>query len=164
MNIFCKITNTSLSESGLTEPPKNNDTKPNISDEDIKRLSYIEFQSQSYASFYSTTMEKDKSILTLSVAGIGFLVTVLNISKAINYIHYTLFVVAAALFLVSIYCVLTIFEKNADFIIDLTQKRDVTLKEYKLKRLDLWAIRSFYLAILLSTLLGISTTIALIKL
>lgn len=168
MNIFCKINNNAIPESNTSEPLEksgndNNENKSNITDEDIKRLIFVEFQSQSYASFYSTTMEKDKSILTLSVAGIGFLVTVLNISKTINYIHYSMFVTAALLFLISIYCILTIFDKNADFIVDLTQKRDVTLKTHKLKVLDSWAIITFYLAILISTLLGIATSIALIN-
>ena len=31
----------------------------------------VEYNSQSYASFYNTKLEKDKSILTLSVAGLG---------------------------------------------------------------------------------------------
>ncbi|MBL0679182.1 hypothetical protein [Aeromonas dhakensis] len=168
VNIFCKITNNAVPESNPDEPSEkiddnNNENKSNITEEDIRRLSLVEFQSQSYASFYSTTMEKDKSILTLSVAGIGFLVTVLNLSKTINYIHYGLFVAAALLFLISIYCILTIFDKNADFIVDITQKRDVTLKTHKLKVLDSWAIKTFYLAILISTLLGIATSIALIN-
>ncbi|EJL6332770.1 hypothetical protein NMR63_003370 [Vibrio cholerae] len=46
-----------------------------LSEKEVEQLSGIEFQSQSYASFYNTTLEKDKSILTLSVAGIGFLLT-----------------------------------------------------------------------------------------
>jgi hypothetical protein len=134
-----------------------------ISDEDLKRLFLVEYKSQSYASFYNTSMEKDKSILTLSVAGIGFLVTLLNLSKTIDYVDFVLFVIAAISFLISIYCVITLFGKNADFIIDLTQDRDVTIKEYKLRQFDKWAIRSFYLAIIVSIVLGVSTSTSLIK-
>lgn len=53
------------------------------------------------------------------------------------------------------------FGKNADFIIDMSQEKDVTLKQYKLKRLDTWAIRSFYLAIVMSLCLGVSTSTSL---
>lgn len=155
VNIFCKVTNNTIPEANSAEtPPKNSGNTSSMSDSEIDSLSYIEFRSQSYASFYNTTLEKDKSILTLSVAGIGFLVTALSLSKSITSIHYALFIIASLLFLISIYCILTIFDKNADFIVDLVQKKDVKLKEEKLKKLDTWAIRTFYLAIIISTLLG----------
>ncbi|WP_368208409.1 hypothetical protein [Aeromonas sp. R4-2] len=162
MNVYFQIVNTDPKQE-VSADKKDNASSTSISDEDLKRLAYIEFKSQSYASFYNTSMEKDKSILTLSVAGLGFLVTLLNLSKEIGKIDYALFILAASAFLVSIYCIVTMFGKNADFIIDLTQDKDVTLKEYKLKKLDTWAIGSFYLAIVASISLGISTSIPLIQ-
>lgn len=165
MNIFCKVINNTPEKSAHLEKGQATEVREasGITDEDLKRLFLVEFKSQSYASFYNTSMEKDKSILTLSVAGIGFLVTLLNFSKTIDYIDFSLFIIAAISFLVSIYCVVTLFGKNADYIIDLTQDRDITLKEYKLRQLDKWAIRSFYLAIIVSIILGVSTSTSLIK-
>ncbi|TOF73932.1 hypothetical protein, partial [Vibrio parahaemolyticus] len=54
-----------------------------LPEKQVQQLENIEFKSQSYASFYNTTLEKDKSILTLSVAGIGFLLTLLQLVKNI---------------------------------------------------------------------------------
>ncbi|MUK39796.1 hypothetical protein GNP82_19885 [Aliivibrio fischeri] len=137
--------------------------KEGLSSKEVEQLSGIEFQSQSYASFYNTTMEKDKSILTLSVAGIGFLVTLLKLTDKISYYELMFFILASLSFLISIYCIITIFGNNSDFIIDLVHKRDVTLKQYKLDTLDKMAIRSFYLGIIMSLLLGASTSITLVS-
>jgi hypothetical protein len=132
-----------------------------LSEKEVEQLSGIQFQSQSYASFYNTTMEKDKSILTLSVAGLGFLITLLKLSGRIAYYELAFFVVAAICFMISIYCIIQIFGKNSEFIIDLVNKRDVQIKQYELSILDKKAIKSFYLGIVMSLLLGASTSITL---
>lgn len=162
MNIYVQIANSDPKQE-MSADKKDSISSTNISDEDLERLAYIEFKSQSYASFYNTSMEKDKSILTLSVAGIGFLVTLLNLSTTISRIDYALFILAAIAFLVSIYSIVTTFGKNADYILDLVQDKDVTIKEYKLKVLDKLAISSFYIAIVSSILLGISISTPLIQ-
>ncbi len=156
MNIFCKVINNEVKAED--ENPDSKEVMNSISDQDLQRLYAVEFKSQSYSSFYNTTMEKDKSILTLSVAGIGFLITLLKLSDSLNYYDMLFFVVAAFGFLVSIFCIITLFGKNADFIVDLAQEKDVTLKQYLLKRLDFWALKSFYLAIIMSLFLGVSTS------
>lgn len=129
-----------------------------LSDKEVEQLSGIEFQSQSYASFYNTTLEKDKSILTLSVAGIGFLLTLLQFTKSISYYELAFFLIAAISYLVAIYCIISIFGKNSTFIIELVNKRDVSVKQYQLELLDKTAIRSFYLAIVMTVLLGASSS------
>ncbi|MBM4918748.1 hypothetical protein HYO36_20170 [Vibrio parahaemolyticus] len=129
-----------------------------LSEKEVEQLSGIEFQSQSYASFYNTTLEKDKSILTLSVAGIGFLLTLLQFTKSISYIELAFFMIGAASYLVAIYCIISIFGKNSSFIIDLVRKRDTSVKQYQLDVLDKTAIRSFYLAIVMTVLLGAATS------
>lgn len=155
VNINLKIINSE------TQTEDSSDTKNHISKEDLLKLYSVEFKSQSYASFYNTAMEKDKSILALSVAGIGFLITLLKLTDNIKSYDIIFFALATMSFLSTIYCVITLFGKNADFIVDLTQDKDVSLKQYKLSKLDLWAIRSFYVAIIMSILLGISTSSAL---
>ena len=132
--------------------------KDSISDQDLQRLYAVEFKSQSYSSFYTTTMEKDKSILALSVAGTGFLVTLLKLTDKLAIYDMVFFTLAALGFLLAIYFIVSLFGKNADFIVDLVQEKDVTLKQHQLKQLDSWAIRAFYLGIVMSLLLGISTS------
>jgi len=165
VNILCKVTNSisSVDDEAEKIECKYQEKSNGITDDDMKKLFLVEFKSQSYASFYNTSMEKDKSILTLSVAGIGFLVTLLNFTKNVSILEYSIFLVASLSFLVSIYCVITLFGRNADFIIDLTKDRDVTLKEHNLRQLDKWAIKSFYLGIVASLVLGVSTSTTLIN-
>lgn len=87
---------------------------------ELERLYAVEFRSQSYASYYNTIMEKDKSILTLSVAGIGFLITILQITESISRYQFAFFAIAAFFYLISIFCMITIFSKNGDLIINMT--------------------------------------------
>lgn len=158
MNIFCKINQNESSESIPEKSPSNNNS---ISSADLKKLLSVEYKSQTYASFYTTAMEKDKSILTLSVAGIGFLVTLLKLASYLNIYDMVFFFVAAVSYLSSIFLIITLFSKNASYVIDLVNDRDTTLKNFELMQLDKWAIRSFYLAIVMSLLMAISTSSAL---
>lgn len=162
MNIFSKVTN-HYSEKKQNEEKESTPPKPSITEKDMEKMSMVEFKSQSYASYYNTAMEKDKSILTLSVAGIGFLVTLLKLEDSIAVYQLFLFAIAAISFLVSIYSVITLFGENGDFIIDLINDRDVTLKQHKLRILDRNAIYAFYLAIVMSLALGISTSSSLVN-
>lgn len=157
MNIFCKVINNETTTDQQTEVAVDK-VQNSISEQDLQRLYAVEFKSQSYSSFYTTTMEKDKSILSLSVAGIGFLVTLLKLTDKLAIYDMVFFSLAALGFLLAIYFIVSLFGKNADFIVDLVQDKDVTLKEHQLKQLDTWAIRAFYLGIVMSLLLGISTS------
>ncbi|MBE0379223.1 hypothetical protein [Pseudoalteromonas prydzensis] len=158
MNIFCKINQSESSESIPEKSPSNINS---ISSADLKKLLSVEYKSQTYASFYTTAMEKDKSILTLSVAGIGFLVTLLKLASYLNIYDMVFFFVAAVSYLSAIFLIITLFSKNASYVIDLVNDRDTTLKNFELMQLDKWAIRSFYLAIVMSLLMAISTSSAL---
>lgn len=157
MNIFCKVINNEAAPVQQTEVAIDK-VKNSISDQDLQRLYAVEFKSQSYSSFYTTTMEKDKSILALSVAGTGFLVTLLKLTDKLAIYDMVFFVLAALGFLLAIYFIISLFGKNADFIVDLVQEKDVTLKQHQLKQLDTWAIRAFYLGIVMSLFLGVSTS------
>jgi hypothetical protein len=139
------------------------ENKNGLSEKEVEQLTGVEFQSQSYASFYNTTMEKDKSILTLSVAGIGFLLTLLQFSKSLMYYELVFFLIAAVSYLTSIYSVISIFGKNSAFIVELVNKRDISVKQYQLDILDKTAIRSFYLAIVMTVIFGALTSQNLFK-
>lgn len=126
----------------------------------IEVAKYIEFNSQSYASFYNTKLEKDKSILTLSVAGLGFLVTFTNFAEKLSVFSYVAFVAAAIAYLLCIYHVVTIFEMNASYIIEITTDsgKDDEI-EVQLKKYDKIVNYTFYIGIVLSFVLGMSTSV-----
>ncbi len=121
----------------------------------------VEFNSQSYYSFYSTKLEKDKSILTLSVAGLGFLVTFINFTSIFKPYEFIFFLIAAVCFMVCILNVVKIFDKNAEYIVLLTTDAGgIEEKEAELKKLDKWAIKSFYLGIVMAFALGACTAMS----
>lgn len=125
-------------------------------DEDLLgQASLIEYRSQGYASFYNTRLEKDKSILTISVAGLGFLITFLNLTT-LDKISYSLLLLSSICFLFCIYTVIVIFDKNADYIISVVTDDDsFAEKEINLRKLDKRSINAFYIGILLSFVLGL---------
>ncbi|MCQ4054160.1 hypothetical protein [Aeromonas sp. SG16] len=120
---------------------------------------HIEYYSQAYASFYNTTLEKDKSILTLSVAGLGFLITFANLNVKLGCVAYAAFIIAALAYLYSIYNIITIFGENAKYIIEITTDSGKEEEiETQLKKYDKRAINSFYIGIILSLALGVITS------
>ncbi|HDT5889082.1 hypothetical protein [Aeromonas dhakensis] len=125
----------------------------------INASKYIEYYSQAYASFYNTTLEKDKSILTLSVAGLGFLITFANLNVKLGCVTYAAFILAALAYLYSIYNIITILGENAKYIIEITTDSGKEVEvETQLKKYDKRAINSFYIGIILSLVLGIVTS------
>lgn len=127
-----------------------------LSDIELKRSYRVEFNSQSYASFYNTKIEKDKSILTLSIAALGFIITLIDTPLALNWKTATLLTATVAL-LFSAHTIITIFDKNADYIVAITQDiGDYSIIESHLKKLDKRATKSFYLGLSLCLALGIS--------
>jgi len=132
--------------------------------EELEKSKYVEFYSQSYASFYNTTMEKDKSILAVSAGGIGFLITLINFSQEIRIFEYILFLFASILFIIAIFIIIQKKKKNADYIIALTtESEDCDKKDCKLKILDKIATCAFVLGIVFSLVLGITLSYQNIK-
>ena len=127
--------------------------------EDVEKNKYVEFYSQSYASFYNTKMEKYKSILAVSAGGIGLLVTILTISKDISIFEYIIFLFASIAFIISIFTIIHIFGKNADYIIALTTESDnCDENEYKLTIFDTISTYAFGIGIALTVILGATLT------
>lgn len=128
--------------------------------EKVQTAKLIEFNSQSYASFYNTKLEKDKSILTLSVAGLGFLITFTNFANKLSTFSFIAFILSAIAYIICIFNVINIFEKNALYIIEITNDSDKAEElELTLRKHDKIAIYSFYIGILLSFIVGLSTAI-----
>lgn len=68
--------------------------------------------SASINAWFGTKMEKDKSLLTLASAGVGFLVSLGANSRT----ERTLFIISSFSFVITIFCAITIFEINAKLI------------------------------------------------
>ncbi len=158
MNLFCKVVNQNSHQE--TQKPEHCE---GISPNDEARLTNVEYKSQAYASFYTTSMEKDKTLLTLSVGGIGFLVTLLNLAKSLNLGHIGLFFIASFAFVVSIHTILTIFGENKAYIIAISQEQPLDYLEKRLTELDKRAVSAFYIGLALTICLGVATSWTLIN-
>ncbi|MNF91673.1 hypothetical protein D3C84_742840 [compost metagenome] len=125
-----------------------------LNDEELYRSNLVEYNSQTYASFYNTRMEKDKSLLTLSIATLGFIITYM--SSALETLFQTLLISLASGFLLyTSHIIIKIFDKNADYLIACTQSTsEPETQRQTLEKLDKKATRSFYCGILLTIVLA----------
>lgn len=115
-----------------------------------------EFYSQGVAAWFNSALEHDKSLLSLSAAGVGVLVSMMQ--TAIDSVCSLLLYAGAILaFMVCLVSVLLIFKRNKKHILDVFngQATDDPLLGF----LDSSASFSFFIAMLLSALLGISSAI-----
>lgn len=114
----------------------------------------IEFYSQSYSALYNTALEQDKSILTLSLAGLGFLIS--NIPQQTILYERILYFIATTLFIVSAVTILLIFDGNKKYIREIVSDNEESeeSENTKLKKLDNIARYSFFSALILTTLIG----------
>lgn len=90
-------------------------TQEQLLDKELLNNKKVEFYSNSVNGWIATRMEKDKSILTLSTAGIGVLVSFFNTINIENIILFSIYIFALLSFVISIFSSLHIFGKNADY-------------------------------------------------
>lgn len=112
----------------------------------------IQNYSVQLTAWFNTKLEKDKSIITISSAAIGLLVTILT-SKGISSLwQVSFYLLSFASFLVAIITAIDILDKNAEQIEkDLTAKGNINKI---LGRSDLIIKRAFYAGIIFTILLG----------
>jgi hypothetical protein len=120
----------------------------------------VEYHSQSYAAFFGTRMEKDKSILTLAVVGIGYLATFANLGdKQLIGLELILFGIASICFLVSIVIVIQVFKLNGDYIMAILNPSSASQQKAgilgrRLKNADRIVLTSFISGLITTILLG----------
>ena len=103
----------------------------------------------------TTKMELDKTLLTLSTAGLGLFLTLLTTVGVRSRIEFGFYLVGTVAFAIAIVCGLAIFDRNADFLEALTSAREVD-GDPKLARLDKWLRVSFFVGAVAAILAGAS--------
>lgn len=114
----------------------------------------VEYYSSLNAHWFNSKNEKDKLILTLSIAGIGLLATFYQ-DKISNYLSFSFFILSLVFFLICIFCGLSIFERNSIYLQSLIKENPNKEIEKKLKKLDKFFIYSFFLGLIFTILLSI---------
>jgi hypothetical protein len=151
MNFFCKVDSHPYKNRESVKP-EDISTK-NMSDIDKLALAEVGFKTQAYTSYFQTTMEKDKSLLTLSVAGLGFLITLMDQVHSIFYL--VILLAAAVSFFITINRIVSIFGKNAPFVISVAKGTIDSKLKRQLDSMDKQAVFFFYTGIILSVVLGL---------
>lgn len=121
--------------------------------EHLNNSKNIEHYSQTCAAWYGTALEHDKSLLTLSVAGIGVLVSIMQ-TTIYSALTFSLYAGAIVAFLVCLTSVLSILKKNKKYLADILAGT-TTGSDPCLAKLDKCAKYSFNLAMILSVILGL---------
>lgn len=127
-----------------------------LSDSELIKQKQVAYYSHQVSAFLSTRMELDKSLLTLSVAGLGFLLSFIKVESNNNSANFFFFTIAALSFFFCILAVISIFEKNSKLIIGLSNNDEKETKK-KLKRLDKIAKWTFMTGVFLSMSLVIAS-------
>ena len=127
--------------------------------EETQHAAYdIEFKSQTYGAIYNTVLEKDRSLLSLCIAGLGFVVFIVQ-KPPVNSGIAILAVITVVAYLISIFSVLYIFSENSKYLVQIIHNtKQIDEYQSKLKKLDLVVAVSFYLAIVLSVIIGIGSS------
>lgn len=118
----------------------------------------IQFYGAGVAAWFNTALEHDKSILTLSAAGIGLLVTLLTTAGLSSAEALILYVGAIFSFLLSIICILLIFNRNKTHIEQIITGANSAADSF-LTKLDHAALVAFCVGVIFSVLIGVSAGI-----
>lgn len=114
----------------------------------------VQWYSAAVNAWFSTRMEHDRSLLTLSAGAIGLLITLLS-TVGVNSVEGALLYGAAMLsFLVSLASALWIFKRNGIHLTEII--RSNATGDPVLRMLDAVAIGSFFFGVVLSSIIGIS--------
>jgi len=129
-------------------------TQEEILEEELFNNKRVEFYSQATNAWFNTKMEKDKTLLALSTAGIGVLITFFNNISMENNLSFCLYILSLLFFITAIASGILIFSENAyycEYVINDENPKNENL----LKILDKCLISFFSLGLLLSIILSL---------
>lgn len=126
-----------------------------MEDSEITAQKQIQFYGAGVNAWFNTALEHDKSILALSAAGIGLLITLLTTTGLGSSEALLLYAGAILSFLFSIFCILLIFNRNKAYIERVVSGSNEQSDPF-LTRLDHAAIGAFGAGVVFSVLIGLS--------
>lgn len=128
-----------------------------MEDDDLRKQKEVEFYAAGAAAWYNTSLEHDKSLLTLSMASVGLLITPLTMDGIDSIWRLVLHLLTMLSFITCLSSILLIFKKNEDRIIAILNK-DTPSPDPLLTKLDKIAIYAFAAGIIFSAAIGVLAT------
>lgn len=107
------------------------------------------------SAWIETKMERDKTLVTLSAAAIGLLVTILTTVGAKHFWEIPLFAFAVISFLVTIWSSLTIYQLNSEHLEEAI--RGSSVKDPRLEKYDKRSVGAFIIGSIAALLIGVSS-------
>ena len=129
-----------------------------MTQDEIDDQKKIEFYAASVAAWYESSLEHDKSLLTLSAGGIGLLITLLTTVGLGTSEALVLYIGAICSFVVSLVSILFVFRGNQRHIEDILSSKNQGA-DLMLSKLDGTAIWSFGIGVVFTAVIGISAAI-----
>lgn len=127
--------------------------------ESNKSQKELAFYSAAVDAWVATRFELDRQLLTLSVAGIGVLVTLLTTAGACGLLQGILYAIALGGFLLCTVTVLVIFRLNSTYLESIAQDETASGRTL-LRGLDIFASGLFGVAILAAIGVGVAKAIS----
>lgn len=115
----------------------------------------VAYYSAGLNAWYTTLFELDKSLLTLSSAGIALLMTIVNMKGVTSKTHMVLYILALFFFSACLLLVLFIYKRNAIYL-EKVLSDEINESDPTLTWLDILAPVTFAIGAILSAVIGIS--------
>jgi hypothetical protein len=127
-----------------------------MTSDEIDQQKEVEYYASSVNAWFNTSLEHDKSILTLAAGGIGLLITLLTTIGLTSAEALVLYVGAITSFLVALVSVLIVFRRNRTYIEQvLTEKAGAN--DPMLATADSIALWAFGVGVVFTAIIGIAT-------
>lgn len=126
--------------------------------EEIAHQKDVEYYASSVNAWFNTSLEHDKSILTLAAGGLGLLITLLTTVGLSSSEALILYVGAIISFLVALVSVLVVFRQNRTYIEQVLAGK-VTGNDPVLAKADSIALWAFGVGVVFTAVIGIATAI-----
>lgn len=126
--------------------------------EEIAHQKEVEYYASSVNAWFNTSLEHDKSILTLAAGGIGLLITLLTTIGLSSAEALVLYIGAITSFLVALISVLVVFRHNRTYIEQVLTGK-VVGNDPVLAKADSIALWAFGVGVVFTAVIGIATAI-----
>lgn len=127
-------------------------TQEDILKKELHNNKQVEYYASCINGWVTTRMEKDKSILTLSTAGIGVLVSFFSNIDTSNLLIYTLYILSILCFVIAILSALKIFDENSNYFMNIVKNENPKSISY----LDKILYFSFIFGLVFTIILSLS--------
>ena len=130
----------------------------NMTPEEIENQKRVEYYAASVNAWFNTSLEHDKSLLTLSAGGIGLLLTLLTTVGLSSAEALVLYFGAILSFVVALVGILVVFRRNRTHIEDILSGKS-TNNDPLLTKLDAMALWAFGIGVLFTAIIGLAAAI-----